>query len=88
MVESVRECTRQGVAAYPGRPRAQWVLEWPGQVVLVTTAVFWTSEVAKVGVVRWLLHPSTCMYGPICSKEVFQQSCLRLPAFLTHCMLS
>jgi hypothetical protein len=48
MVESVRECTRQGVAAYPGRPRAQWVLEWPGQVVLVTTAIFWTSEVAKV----------------------------------------
>jgi dynein heavy chain, axonemal len=43
MVESVRECCRQGVASYPQVPRQQWVLQWPGQVVLVVTAVFWTQ---------------------------------------------
>lgn len=43
MVESVCEVVRQGVRAYATTPRAQWVLQWPGQVVLVVTAVFWTA---------------------------------------------
>ncbi|CAD7701708.1 unnamed protein product [Ostreobium quekettii] len=47
MVESVQEVCCQGVEAYPTKPRAQWVLEWPGQVVLVVTAIFWTSDVAN-----------------------------------------
>lgn len=42
MVESVLEECRRGVLSYPTVPREQWVLEWPGQVVLVVTAIFWT----------------------------------------------
>ncbi|KAG2501733.1 hypothetical protein HYH03_000233 [Edaphochlamys debaryana] len=45
MVESVQEVCRRGVLGYPTVPREQWVLEWPGQVVLVVTAIFWTREV-------------------------------------------
>lgn len=43
MVASVQETVRQGMAAYPEKPRSQWVLEWPGQVVLAVTAIFWTQ---------------------------------------------
>lgn len=32
MVESVRESCKKGLEAYPGVPREQWVLQWPGQV--------------------------------------------------------
>ena len=47
MVESVREVCSQGLKAYPATPREQWVLQWPGQVVLTVTAIFWTQEVAS-----------------------------------------
>ena len=47
MVESLREVCKQGVHSYANTPREQWVLEWPGQVVLVVTAVYWTREVGK-----------------------------------------
>lgn len=46
MVESLRDVCGQGVAAYPGRPREAWVLDWPGQVILVVSAIFWTADVA------------------------------------------
>jgi hypothetical protein len=31
--------------AYPTRPREQWVLEWPGQVVIAVGQVYWTQSV-------------------------------------------
>ncbi len=43
MVESVRESCAQGVLSYPSVPREQWVMQWPGQVVLVVTGIFWTQ---------------------------------------------
>eukprot|EP00967_Tisochrysis_lutea_P016964 scaffold19164_cov19-Tisochrysis_lutea.AAC.1 len=47
MVESVRDVCCHGVEAYARTPRPQWVLQWPGQVVLVVTAVYWTRGVEK-----------------------------------------
>lgn len=46
MVESVQEVCKQGIAAYATTPRTQWVLQWPGQVVLTVSAIFWTQEVS------------------------------------------
>jgi hypothetical protein len=43
MVESVHEMCGQGISSYPTVPRAAWVLQWPGQVVLVVTHIFWTQ---------------------------------------------
>lgn len=46
MIQSVQEVCRQGIAAYATTPRAAWVLQWPGQVVLAVSAIHWTQEVA------------------------------------------
>jgi hypothetical protein len=43
MVESMRQVVTQGVAAYAPERRGEWVLKWPGQVVLAVTAIFWTQ---------------------------------------------
>lgn len=48
MVESMQEVCRRGLAAYPSTPRTSWVLQWPSQVVLAVSAIFWTQEVAEV----------------------------------------
>ena len=47
MVESVHETCKLGVAAYAQTAREKWVLEWPGQVVLVVTGIFWTQDVTN-----------------------------------------
>jgi len=45
MVSSVHDVVRRGMERYPEQERHEWVLEWPGAVVLVVTAMFWTSGV-------------------------------------------
>jgi hypothetical protein len=43
MVESMRRVVSEGAAAYAASPRREWVLRWPGQVVLCASAVYWTQ---------------------------------------------
>lgn len=31
----------------PQKPRTEWVLSWPGQVVIAGCQVFWTTEVSE-----------------------------------------
>ena len=45
MVEALRDVAGKGVEAYAQTARDKWVLEWPGQVVLVVTAIYWTRDV-------------------------------------------
>ncbi|GAX77074.1 hypothetical protein CEUSTIGMA_g4520.t1 [Chlamydomonas eustigma] len=42
MFEAVHDVTSQGVAAYLSKPRHEWMLDWPGMVVLVVAGIFWT----------------------------------------------
>uniref|UniRef100_A0A8C5PIE1 AAA+ ATPase domain-containing protein n=1 Tax=Leptobrachium leishanense TaxID=445787 RepID=A0A8C5PIE1_9ANUR len=44
---SLREVMVQAIDAYSETPRKEWVLHWPGQVVLASSMVHWTMEVSK-----------------------------------------
>ncbi|KAG7256187.1 hypothetical protein CRUP_035992 [Coryphaenoides rupestris] len=45
MVRSVRDVVDRSRLAYAETPRKQWVKDWPGQVVLCTSQIYWTLEV-------------------------------------------
>jgi dynein heavy chain len=42
---TLKDVIKKASAAYVTAPRKEWVLSWPGQVVLNVSQVFWTREV-------------------------------------------
>ncbi|KAJ3127539.1 Dynein heavy chain 7, axonemal [Nowakowskiella sp. JEL0407] len=47
MLASVQSIIDDAYLAYPKYAREKWVLDWPGQVVLCVSSIFWTSGVEK-----------------------------------------
>lgn len=47
MMSSIRKIVLDSIQGYRDTPRKRWVLEWPGQVILCTSTIFWTSEVME-----------------------------------------
>ncbi|XP_035537407.1 dynein heavy chain 3, axonemal [Morone saxatilis] len=47
MLRSVQHVIHQGVIQYTELPRKKWVLQWPGQVVICASSIFWTTEVSE-----------------------------------------
>ena len=45
---SLREVMGKAVNAYPNIDREEWVLQWPGQIVLAASQIHWTAEVTQV----------------------------------------
>ena len=43
MFESVHAAMAAGAEAYARTPRDEWVLQWPGMVALLVTALYWTE---------------------------------------------
>uniref|UniRef100_A0A8C0VU60 Dynein axonemal heavy chain 12 n=1 Tax=Cyanistes caeruleus TaxID=156563 RepID=A0A8C0VU60_CYACU len=48
MLKTVRDVIARSRMAYLETERKRWVLEWPGQVVLCVSQMYWTSEVHEV----------------------------------------
>ncbi|CAF3510924.1 unnamed protein product [Rotaria socialis] len=48
MLLSIRMIIKESLVAYATRDRKQWVLEWPGQVVICSSQVYWTKEVEEI----------------------------------------
>jgi len=48
MKSSIKEVISNGLNEYPTMPRDQWVLNWPGQVVITVTQIMFTTEVTEV----------------------------------------
>ncbi|XP_059505480.1 dynein axonemal heavy chain 1 [Stegostoma tigrinum] len=47
MRESVKDNIERSLKTYPETKRAEWVLIWPGQVVIAGCQTFWTMEVSE-----------------------------------------
>ncbi|XP_067360331.1 dynein axonemal heavy chain 1 [Channa argus] len=47
MKATLRDNIDCSLKVYPKQPREQWVLSWPGQVVIAGCQVFWTAEVSE-----------------------------------------
>ncbi|TRY59872.1 hypothetical protein DNTS_035283 [Danionella cerebrum] len=47
MKASVRDNISRSLEAYVKNPRTEWVLSWPGQVVIAGCQTFWTHEVSE-----------------------------------------
>lgn len=45
MILSLRDVMKESVVAYEEHPRDKWVLEWPGQVVIAASTIYWTRDV-------------------------------------------
>ena len=48
MRQSLQEVMVRAVESYPTTPRKEWVMNWPGQVVLDSSKLQWTAEVTQV----------------------------------------
>ena len=47
MKESMRQIIRDSLDDYKVKPRTEWVLKWPGQVVIAGCQTYWTMQVSK-----------------------------------------
>ncbi|XP_031567893.1 dynein heavy chain 3, axonemal-like [Actinia tenebrosa] len=47
MISSLKKVAEEAVTAYNTTPRGKWVQEWPGQIVLAVSGIYWTLEMAK-----------------------------------------
>ncbi len=46
MIVSLKDVTSDAVTAYTQEPRKKWVLDWPGQVIIAASTVYWTADVS------------------------------------------
>ncbi|XP_048576009.1 dynein axonemal heavy chain 3 isoform X2 [Nematostella vectensis] len=47
MMDSLKKVAGDAVAAYVNTVRGKWVQEWPGQVVLAVSGIYWTLEMSE-----------------------------------------
>ncbi|DBB17910.1 TPA: hypothetical protein ACH3X3_002922 [Trebouxia sp. C0006] len=58
----------QALAAYATTQRSKWILEWPGQLVLNCSQVYWTKEVGEA--ITKEGHKGLSKYGEKCTAEL------------------
>ena len=44
MRDTVHDHIKKSIISYANEVRTKWVLEWPGQVVLAVTQIYWTGS--------------------------------------------
>lgn len=47
MISSLRALAKQSLEDYPKVERTKWSCQWPGQIVLAISQIFWTTEVEQ-----------------------------------------
>lgn len=51
MINSIREVMKKAIENYPLTAFKEWCLQWPGQVILAASNVYWTADVTKVSAI-------------------------------------
>ncbi|XP_063993893.1 dynein axonemal heavy chain 3 [Diachasmimorpha longicaudata] len=65
MIMSLRDIAQDSVIAYFTAVREEWILSWPGQIVLCGSQIHWTSEV-----IESFEDASTSNYLQKCSDQI------------------
>ena len=47
MREELRLVLKESLEAYSAKPRDEWLFDWPSQIILVVSQIFWVQEVEK-----------------------------------------
>jgi dynein heavy chain len=47
MIDSLKTLAKNALASYPNEERTIWSKNWPGQVVLAISQIYWTTEVEQ-----------------------------------------
>lgn len=68
MKMSIRQQIELSLKEYAEIPRTQWVLRWPGQVVLVGSQTFWTKELGEAILNRG--NAGVKEYADVCHKQL------------------
>jgi dynein heavy chain len=68
MQSSVHQQVTNAMKAYSETKREKWVLEWPGQVVLCVSQIYWTQEVTQV--IRKGGRKPLRSYKELCTKQL------------------
>ncbi|KNC96829.1 uncharacterized protein SPPG_07663 [Spizellomyces punctatus DAOM BR117] len=68
MQASVHQQVGNALKAYVETPRSKWVLEWPGQVVICVSQIFWTKEVTEA--IRQGGVQGLRAYKELCTKQL------------------
>lgn len=68
MQSSVHHQITNSMRAYAETNRSKWVLEWPGQVVICVSQIYWTQEVTQV--IRKGGRKALKSYKDLCTKQL------------------
>ena len=72
MLEAIRDSCKKSNKAYAESVRTEWVTEWPGQIVLVISAVYWTSECATAIASEAERKGSVKAYADTCTEQLMK----------------
>lgn len=65
MVASLRDIAEESIIAYFDAMREEWVLSWPGQIVICSSQIHWTNEVYES-----FEDQSTAIYLNRCNDQI------------------
>ncbi|KAJ3222668.1 Dynein heavy chain 3, axonemal [Clydaea vesicula] len=68
MQSSVHQQVSNAMKAYAETKREKWVLEWPGQVVICVSQIYWTQELTEI--IRRGGSKGIKAYKELCTKQL------------------
>ncbi|KAJ3308630.1 Dynein heavy chain 3, axonemal [Boothiomyces sp. JEL0838] len=69
MQSSIHQQITNSHKAYAETPREKWVLEWPGQVVICVSQIYWTKEVTDA-LAKGLGPNGIKAYRDVCTRQL------------------